>query len=47
MKKTQRQHLKENELAIMAASARETYAQRKGQIVPLVIVVVVLSLIHI
>ena len=27
MKKTQRQHLKENELANMAASARETYEQ--------------------
>jgi TolA-binding protein len=47
MKKTQRQHLKENELAIMAASARETYAQRKGQIVPLVIVVVVIAAVAI
>jgi TolA-binding protein len=42
MKKTQRQHLKENELAIMAASARETYEQRKGQIVPLTIALVVI-----
>ena len=43
MKKTQRQHLKENELAIMAASARETYEQRKGQIVPLAIAIVVIA----
>lgn len=43
MKKTQRQHLKENELAIMAASARETYQERKSQIIPVVIVLVVIA----
>jgi TolA-binding protein len=47
MKKTQRQHLKENELAIMAASARATYEQRKGQIVPLVIAIVVIAAVAI
>jgi TolA-binding protein len=47
MKKTQRQHLKENELANMAASARETYEQRKGQIVPLLIVIVVIAAVAI
>jgi len=47
MKKTQRQHLKENELANMAASARETLEQRKGQIVPLVIVIVVIAAVAI
>jgi TolA-binding protein len=43
MKKTQRHHLKENELAIMAASARDTYEQRKGQIIPTAIVIVVIA----
>jgi TolA-binding protein len=43
MKKIQRQHLKENELAIMAGRARETYQQRKGQIVPLTIVLAVIA----
>jgi len=47
MKKTQRQHLRENELANMAASARETYEQRKGQILPLVIVIVVIAAVAI
>jgi TolA-binding protein len=43
MKKTQRQHLRENELAHMAASARDTYQQRKGQIIPMLIAIVVIA----
>jgi TolA-binding protein len=43
MKKTHRQQLRENELAIFANSARETYEQRKGQIIPAAVAIVVIA----
>jgi TolA-binding protein len=43
MKKTQRQHLKENELAHFAVSARDAFEARKSQIIPVVIAIVVVA----
>jgi TolA-binding protein len=43
MKRTQRQHLKENELAQLAASARDIFEDRRKQIVPVTIAIVVVA----
>jgi TolA-binding protein len=43
MKRTERHHLKENELAHLAGSARDAVDARKGLIVPIAIAVVVIA----
>ena len=43
MKRTERRHLKDNELASLAATARETLEQRRGQLTALVVGIVVIG----
>jgi TolA-binding protein len=43
MKRTERQHLKENELVALAATVREIYDERKKQLLPIVIAIVVIG----
>src|SRR5689334_20829441 len=43
MKRTERRHLKDNELANIAATARGIYSERKSQIVPVTVAIVVVA----
>jgi predicted negative regulator of RcsB-dependent stress response len=43
MKRTERQHLRDNELANIAASARNVVDERKGQIIPAAIAIIVIA----
>jgi hypothetical protein len=43
MKRTERRHLKDNELASLAATARETLEQRRGQLTAIVVGIVVIG----
>ena len=43
MKRTERRHLKDNELASLAATARQTLEERRGQLTAVLVVVILIG----